>query len=422
MQSEPRAKKRKMEPHIGGDNCGVQESGQKALQKSLQISPVGSASGDFTGVNHQYVSVISGDGGLPANPENYAVLSQACELGDEWEHKYPIPLRNYPKKPIKTGNMFYDSIISDLELFGYKALQVISKGRSGTILLAQDLHKQNVYQESEYVPVAMKLNTGKSRRKTRGNWKTDMVEEMNILQEMHHPNVISWMTNISYQGRIGIIMEFCENGNLDQLLKMQDARFVTEPIARRYFRNIYSGLEYMHFQGVAHRDICTQNLLITRHNTIKIADFGHAVKFMSGDPLRNDECGTTGFQAPEIVAKSPYDPRLSDLWSLGCVLYVMCTGTFPVGLIRSEVLARASKEIPFPSDRVLRLSAELKYLLRGLLLIIPENRFTMNRVKFSEWVNQSENRVQIGNFHLIRQPRKLREGDKEREMKLKYEI
>jgi hypothetical protein len=74
-------------------------------------------------------------------PVSINTMKSKCDLGDEWEYKYPIPLSEYPNQKVKTGNDHYDAKMSELELLGYRPLQVIAKGRSGTIVLAQDLHK-----------------------------------------------------------------------------------------------------------------------------------------------------------------------------------------------------------------------------------------------------------------------------------------
>jgi hypothetical protein len=84
----------------------------------------------------------------------------------------------------------------ELELLGYRPLQVIAKGRSGTIILAQDLHKILNFEENEFYPVALKLNTAKSRNRFRHSWKTDMSFELNNLRLLNHPNIISFINSM----------------------------------------------------------------------------------------------------------------------------------------------------------------------------------------------------------------------------------
>ena len=178
----------------------------------------------------------------------------------------------------------------------------------------------------------------------------------------------------------------------------------------------------MHRLGFAHRDICLQNILITRNNTAKLSDFGHAVRYMDGDPLCIDECGTLGYQAPEVLERTPYNPKHADIWSLGALLHTMCIGRLPHGLINTEILLNASKRLRFPDNRIMPLSKGLKELLKGLLAYNPATRFTHNRIRLNDWMATSDNKVQIGNFYLIRQPQKLREGPMEVDIKVALQI
>lgn len=225
---EPECKKRRMEPHVSGDDLTQDSPNLSGVfpSKALLNAASGSPSGDFSNVTaHQYVTFVSSDDADgPANAEDYKdfdVYRQNCEVGDAWHHKYPVPLSSFPKRPIRTGNLYYDGIISDLEHLGYKPLQVIARGRSGTIIIAQDLHKVGVYQECETVPVALKLNSGKTKRVARPWGKTDMMDEMTIHRQLVHPSIVTWFDNINIHGRVGTVIEFCENGTLEQLIRIQ---------------------------------------------------------------------------------------------------------------------------------------------------------------------------------------------------------
>ena len=226
--SEPECKKRRMEPHVSGDDLTPDSASLTGVfsSKSILKPATGSPSGDFSSsITHQYVTFVStddtSDGAGARENKDFEIYQQNCDVGDAWHHKYPVPLSSYPKRPIRTGNLYYDGIIADLETLGYKPLQVIARGRSGTIILAQDLQKSRVYEECETVPVALKLNSGKTKKKPRPSGRNDMMDEMSIHRQLVHPNIVSWFNNFSYNGRVGTIMEFCENGTLEQLIRIQ---------------------------------------------------------------------------------------------------------------------------------------------------------------------------------------------------------
>ncbi|XP_053403688.1 uncharacterized protein LOC123554800 isoform X2 [Mercenaria mercenaria] len=207
-----------------------------------------------------------------------------------------------------------------------------------------------------------------------------------------------------------------------EMKKKKEARFLSESIAQRYFKQLHSAIDYIHSQGYAHRDICPQNVLISQNNVPKLCDFGHAVRFMASDPLCEDDCGSLGYQAPQILEKTPFNPKQADIWSLGALLYSVCTGHTPLGTIRGDVIQNASKEIPFPDVRILALSREFKSLSKGMLAYKPETRFTMNRIAHSPWMTKTDTRVQIGGFFRARQPQKTSEGSLEQQIKSKLKI
>lgn len=75
----------------------------------------------------------------------------------------------------------------------------------------------------------------------------------------------------------------------------QNGRFVTECVARRYFGQIHSALDYMHSLGLAHRDICPQNILLSHNNQVKLCDFGDTVRYTGHHrDLCEDESGSLG--------------------------------------------------------------------------------------------------------------------------------
>ena len=83
-------------------------------------------------------------------------------------------------------------------------------------------------------------------------------------------------------------------------------------------------LEYVHDQGVIHRDIKTQNIFLTGNNTVKLGDFG--VSKLLGTAISNamTVVGTPYYMSPEVCKSEPYSAK-SDVWALGCILYELCT-------------------------------------------------------------------------------------------------
>nr|CAD7579632.1 unnamed protein product [Timema californicum] len=109
--------------------------------------------------------------------------------------------------------------------------------------------------------------------------------------------------------------------------------YIDEVRARRWFQQIVDGVEYCHERGVVHRDIKCENLLMDIEYNIKLADFdfarGHMKPINGVSPLNETFCGSYAYASPEILLGVPYQPQLSDIWSMGVVLYAIVFGRLP---------------------------------------------------------------------------------------------
>jgi len=139
--------------------------------------------------------------------------------------------------------------------------------------------------------------------------------EVNIHKELHHVNVIRFIEATIISSSSAELASSCL---IDEVRKGLSAT-----LCRRYFRDLISGVEYLHSMCVAHRDIKSQNLLIGRDGRLKIADFGLATHFQP-DKMVEGMCGTLQYMAPEVHT-GLYDPQPADIWSCGVVLLEMGT-------------------------------------------------------------------------------------------------
>ncbi|XP_064615570.1 testis-specific serine/threonine-protein kinase 4-like [Liolophura sinensis] len=347
-----RGRKRKMEPHLGGDNKTVNEEGVQGNGSPL---PGGAASGDSHGDEHQFLGLVSKrpEGG---GPLQFEIIQEDCPLDDSWARKYTIPLSKLSKsRRFRTGNHAFDKVLPDLPTHGYRPLQILGRSRRGVIFLCQNM-KATSEESKECIPVVLKLISRKGKGRPpkeaidKAKIPTDAIlEEAAIHSNIEHSNIVSMLDSFSIRNCSGLILEFCENGHLDQLLRAQDARLVTEPVARKYFHQMHSAIDYLHCQTITHLDICMRNILVGPDGILKLADFGHSKRFTTGDPLFTEIAGSVGYQAPEMLQPLPYNPRLADIWSLGVVLYAMTVGKLPFGCNKNDYLRQNGEGSGVPS-------------------------------------------------------------------------
>ena len=137
-------------------------------------------------------------------------------------------------------------------------------------------------------------------------------------------------------------MDLAEGLILSQYYKsMRDTR-ISELEASKIFHQIVEAVSYLHKTGVYHRDLKTENVMIDTNKKIKIIDFGFAIKAEAMQRL-NLFCGTPNYMSPELVLKKEYYGGPSDIWALGVMLFVICSGYFPFKGMMSVMQGRPTK-------------------------------------------------------------------------------
>ena len=148
--------------------------------------------------------------------------------------------------------------------------------------------------------------------------------EINIHIKQKHPNVLNMQ--LSFFGpdnnKFYIITDYCVNDSLRSLINSR--KKLEYPEIRYCIFQLTNGLKYLHANGVMHRDIKLDNILLDSEMNLKIADFGYATtELTSKQPL-----GTPNYVAPEIILRILYDNRV-DIWALGVCIYILAVGKVP---------------------------------------------------------------------------------------------
>ena len=155
-----------------------------------------------------------------------------------------------------------------------------------------------------------------------------VLQEIQLLRKLDHRNVVRLLEVFENESAIYLVMEYMDRGDLYTLLKAQKKGRLSEIQTKPLFFQILRGLEYIHSQGVLHRDIKLDNILLDQGMNLKICDFGISRTIVTNHKM-TEQSGTPAFMAPEIIAGGGYEGFGSDVWSLGVVLYCLLTGTLP---------------------------------------------------------------------------------------------
>ncbi|NXG94843.1 TSSK1 kinase, partial [Stercorarius parasiticus] len=156
--------------------------------------------------------------------------------------------------------------------------------------------------------------------------------EIEALKRLHHPSIVkTYEIFESSAGKVYIVMELGEKGDLLDYIKTTGA--MKEDIARTKFEQLASAIKHCHDLDIAHRDLKCENILLDENLNIKLSDFGFS-KSLSRDEngktiLSKTFCGSAAYAAPEVLQGIPCDPRISDIWSLGVILYTMVYALMP---------------------------------------------------------------------------------------------
>jgi mitogen-activated protein kinase kinase kinase len=168
--------------------------------------------------------------------------------------------------------------------------------------------------------------------------KKSMIEalkrEISLLRDLRHPNIVQYLGCSSSAEYLNIFLEYVPGGSVQTMLNSYGA--LPEPLVRSFVRQILTGLSYLHNRDIIHRDIKGANILVDNKGTIKISDFGISKKLEATNILngannnkhRPSLQGSVFWMAPEVVKQTSYT-RKADIWSLGCLVVEMMTGTHP---------------------------------------------------------------------------------------------
>ena len=207
--------------------------------------------------------------------------------------------------------------------------------------------------------------------------KTNEIEsfkkEINILSQCNNQYIVHYYGSYIKGHQIWIILEFCDGGSLYELIKILPRNLNEEEIASLIYM-ILKGLLFLHENKKIHRDVKSENILLTHEGIAKLADFGVSTQLMHSFSKKITKIGTPFYMSPEVIMQNKYDYKC-DIWSLGITSIEMAEGEPPFSKVKGYwVLKKIITHPPKGLKNKEKWSKEFNDFVEKCLIYEPEKR------------------------------------------------
>jgi len=251
-----------------------------------------------------------------------------------------------------------------LNLLDYSIYETIGRGSYAVVKLALN----NTTKQQVAVKIISKTKAPK-----------DFIEkflprEIDIVRSLNDKYVMMFSYIEESSKKVYMIMEHAKNGDLLHVIKSK--KTIEEKQARKWSKHCFLGLQYLHKNKIVHRDLKCENVLIDAKNNARLTDFGFAKRmksFYSYDNFPNDDlsetyCGSYAYAAPEVLKGNPYNPYISDIWSLGIIIFTMLYGKLPFDDTNHRLLLKqVQSPLRIPPNYKNDVSEEAKTALKNII-------------------------------------------------------
>ncbi|XP_027838280.1 testis-specific serine/threonine-protein kinase 2-like [Aphis gossypii] len=271
---------------------------------------------------------------------------------------------------------------------GYIILDHISNGSYGEVC-----HAKYIQEEKELNLVVKIIDTKQTSKEYVSKF---LPRELDVIRQINHPYIIYTHSILQKKAVLFVFMAFAERG--DVLQYIIDHGPLKENQARIWFRQLALAVQYLHAMEIVHRDIKCENILITEHYTIKLTDFGFSKFVNSSKKLNcNTYCCSLGYASPEILTTRPYDGKISDIWSLGVVLYVMLNKKMPFNRKNMKLMYKQQVKRDWEHQPSIEkiISENLKICIDSILQPEPRKRWTIDEILNSDWIKMNQKLVKM---------------------------
>ncbi|GMH74892.1 hypothetical protein TrST_g665 [Triparma strigata] len=203
---------------------------------------------------------------------------------------------------------------------------------------------------------------------------TEFKNEIEILRDLDHPNIVQLYECFIHQHKIYLIMDLCKGGDIGE-------RVLNEIDTSNVIRQIFEALQYLHLRRVAHRDLKLENVMFVGDGIkIKLIDFGLSERYVQSSKMKK-ACGTIYTASPEVITGQTYTTQ-TDVWSAGVCLWCLLVGEVPFlkemeDLQVPEKVEKLKKaQYTFKDPKWTQISSAGRSLISYCLRAHPGSRYT----------------------------------------------
>lgn len=237
------------------------------------------------------------------------------------------------------------------------------------------------------------------RKSKKANEIQALQMEIQIMKSLDHPHICKLHEVFEDAKKHYLVMELCTGGELFD--RIVEAGCFTEQDAARLMKQILASVQVMHSKSICHRDLKPENFLFSSgkkndpvtNGSLKLIDFGLS-KLLPPGGFFSTKTGTPFYVAPQVL-EGKYD-LACDLWSCGCILFVLMCGEPPFGGESDEAILKRvrSGQYAFTSPEWASVTDDAKDLIQQLLKKDPRNRITSPKALQHRWVRETAPQAQ----------------------------
>lgn len=268
----------------------------------------------------------------------------------------------------------------------WRAMELLGSGGFGQVMKVINIESGKIF--------AVKRLFYNPSNEIQQNFVDALIQEISILKSLKHKKIVKYIDSEVLDGNFFMYMEYLSGGSLAKLLYILGG--LSEVTVKAYARQILKGIQFLHENGIIHRDLKCDNILLDSSGKIKLCDFGCSKNY-NDDLIESGGVmsvkGSLPWMAPEVMKQGGYG-RKADIWSVGCVVLEMLTAKPPWNGTENQVLLMMKvllySEIPQIPNNI---SEECKDFLTKCLQRDPNLRPTAQELLKHPFVYSSKNYI-----------------------------